>query len=295
MSKNYYYLVAGLTEYSLDSERKGFDAPGLRNMILEELTEQDREYVKLFYAFYDVENLMAALNGKTAFNALGMLSPDEIQAEITGRSADSEEDFESKLPAPVTAVVEAYRNRDNEEEKTGDEEQTDASLPVETRLWEAFYGECARSECRFLREWYAFDNTLRNICTAYIARDKELEIAGQLVGEGEIIEALSRSTSADFGLKNEIDYMEQIIALLDTKNIIEKEQQLDLIRWKKAEELSTFDYFDIQVILAYLAKINIIHRWVALDPERGKEMFDTLMRELSGSEAIRQAEAEANA
>lgn len=294
MPKNYYYLVAGLKEYSLDSERKGFDAPGLRNMILEELTERDQEYVKLFYAFYDVENLMAALNGKTAFNALGMLSPEEIRAEITGRSADPEEDFESKLPAPVAAVIQTYRDRDNEEE-TGDEEQASPHRPVETMLWEAFYGECARSECRFLREWYAFDNTLRNICTAYIARDKELEIAGQLVGEGEIIEALSRSTASDFGLKNEIDYLEQIIALLDTKDIIEKEQQLDLIRWKKAEELSIFDYFDIQVILAYLAKINIIHRWVALDPKRGKEMFDTLMRELSGGEAIRKAEDEANA
>ena len=74
------------------------------------------------------------------------------------------------------------------------------------------------------------------------------------------------------------------------KNIIEKEHRLDLIRWNKADELTTFDYFDINNILAYLVKVNIIHRWVALDRKRGEEMLRTLIRKLSDREILDRAE-----
>ena len=43
--KNYYCLVAGLREYALDAEVKGFDARAIREEILEELTEIGRAHV----------------------------------------------------------------------------------------------------------------------------------------------------------------------------------------------------------------------------------------------------------
>ena len=39
----------------------------------------------------------------------------------------------------------------------------DTSRPFEQALFEAYYGLCAASPSRFLREWSDFDRTLRNV------------------------------------------------------------------------------------------------------------------------------------
>ena len=58
------------------------------------------------------------------------------------------------------------------------------------------------------------------------------------------------------------------------------------MRWNEATELATFDYFDINAILSYLARINIVARWTQLDAARGREMFARLLAELDGKELI---------
>ena len=43
------------------------------------------------------------------------------------------------------------------------------------------------------------------------------------------------------------------------------------------------NYFDLDFILGYLVKVNIIHRWAALDPQRGREMLGRLVEGLTAS------------
>lgn len=277
MGRKYYYLVSGLTEMTLESDRKGFDAVALRDEIASEVSPRDREYIKMLYTFYDVENLIHAIKGRSTYNVLGNLSREEIEEELKNPE---------KLPESIGNVIRAYIKTSKEDEDEEEDKKIDTSRPVESALWEAFYTECAKSGNDFIRNWFDFDKTLRNIYTAYTARAKSLPIAEQLVGHDEVTEALSRSSAADFGLKNEIEYIDDIISLLDMKNILKKENRIDRIRWNKAEELTTFDYFDVDVILAYLVKVNIIHRWVALNPQYGREMFDRLIAELINKERL---------
>ena len=65
-----------------------------------------------------------------------------------------------------------------------------------------------------------------------------------------------------------------------------KKHKIDLIRWNEAVELATFDYFDINSILSYLSRVNIVARWTQLDAVRGREMFERLMAELDGKGLI---------
>ena len=67
---------------------------------------------------------------------------------------------------------------------------------------------------------------------------------------------------------------------------MEKERKIDAIRWNQAEELSTFDYFDINALLAYLVKVNIVARWTRLDDKQGREMLRRLMTSLDGRDLI---------
>ena len=77
-----------------------------------------------------------------------------------------------------------------------------------------------------------------------------------------------------------------IAAVNDETNLVEKERKIDAIRWNQAEELSTFDYFDINALLAYLVKVNIVARWTRLDDKQGREMLHRLMTSLDGKDLI---------
>lgn len=272
-STNYYTLVAGLREYALDADVKGFDARGIVDEILDGVSPADARQVRLLYAYYDCENLIALRNGCSAHNELGNLSREEVEEAL--RQPDL-------LPAEVAAVVRAYADPEGEQA-----ESIDTSRRFERSVMEAYYLACARSKSRFLREWSAFDRNLRNITAAVSARNAGLAGEEVTVGGGEVVEQLHRSSAADFGLRGELTYVDQLIsALSDEENLVEKEHKIDQIRWREAVELATFDYFNINAILSYLARIDIVARWSKLDERRGREMFERLVAELDGKELI---------
>ena len=78
---NYYTLVAGLREFALDSDTKGFDAKEIVSEILENVSSRDAAAVRLLYTWYDCENLVNFRNGRSAHNDLGNLTREEIEAE----------------------------------------------------------------------------------------------------------------------------------------------------------------------------------------------------------------------
>lgn len=104
------------------------------------------------------------------------------------------------------------------------------------------------------------------------------------MGTGDIESALARSSAADFGIKGEVAYVDRVmLAVADDSNLVEKENRMDAIRWEMADELTLTNYFDLDFILGYLVKVNIIHRWAALDPQRGREMLGRLVEGLTAS------------
>jgi len=280
MARNYYYLVAGLREYGIDTDTKGFDAVAIRDEISEELHASDREYLREFYTFYDITNIISLWNGKGNFNPLGNFSKEELEEEI--RQPEN-------LPRYISDVILAYKNKVKEDKSVEVDETIDTDLPFERTLWTRFYEACAQSGSPFIRRWYAFDMQLRNISSAYTARKIGRDIESELVGHDEINTALARNSSADFGLKAEIDYIDSLLQILENKNLVEKERQLDLLRWNVADEMTDFDYFTMNKILAYCVKINIIHRWMSLDKQIGYEMFRRLVEELTGREIVSRA------
>ena len=275
-STEYYYLVAGLRDWTLDSDTKGFDVREIIDEIVGELTKSDREAVRMLYAYYDCENIIARRAKRERHNQLGNLSAEQI-AEVL------EERNYSLLTPAVAKCVKLYVEADDEER---DEEVTlDASF--ERAIFEAYYRDLAESKVSFLKEWGAFDRNLRNIAAAIAAREAGRVVADVTVGDGEIVEQLKRSTAADFGLRGELPYVDSVIsAVSDEKNIVEKERKIDAIRWAEAEAMTSFDFFTINFILSYLVKVNIVARWTLLSPEVGPEMLNRLIKELDAKELV---------
>lgn len=272
--KNYYCLVAGLREYALDSDTKGFDAREIIAEILEEVSSGDAEAVRLLYGYYDCENIIALRAGRSAYNPLGNIPAEELEQELASPKA---------LPKAMAQVLKDYAATESEET-----EDVDLSLGFERALLTAYYEECARSKSRFVRQWAEFDRTLRNVTAAAVARSMDRRVDSVTVGKGDVVAQLQRSSAADFGLRGELTYVDAVLAAVnDEQNMIEKEHKIDLIRWEHAGELASSDYFNINAILSYLVKINIVARWSQLDPKRGRAMLDRIMAELDSKELIK--------
>lgn len=272
--QNYYSLVAGLKEYTLDADTKGFDAKEIVTEIIEDLSAGDAAAVRLLYGYYDCENIIALRASRSAYNPLGNIAYEELADEMASPKS---------LPESMARVVRAYADPEGE-----DAEGLDMSRSFEKALLTAYYEECAESNCRFLREWSEFDRTLRNVSAAAVARTSSRPIESATIGGGDVVDQLQRSSAADFGLRGEVSYIDAVIAAVnDEQNLVEKEHKIDLVRWEQAGELAGFDYFNINAVLSYLAKINIVARWALLDPKRGREMFERIMAELDGKELVK--------
>lgn len=271
--RNYYSLVAGLREYALDADTKGFDAKGIVEEILGEVSASNASEVRLLYGYYDCENILALRAGRSAHNPLGNFTREELEQELKAPRL---------LPQGIARVVMAYADPEGEEA-----EEIDTARRFETALFAAYYDACRRARSRFLRAWSEFDRTLRNVTAALAARAASRPVEEVVVGGGDVAEQLQRSSAADFGLRGELPFVDTVIAAMnDEANLLEKERKIDLVRWEEATELATFDYFNINAILSYLVRINIVARWARLDAARGREMFGRLLAELDGKELI---------
>lgn len=270
---DYYCLVAGLREYALDADTKGFDARAIVDEVIDGVSARDARQVRLLYGYYDCENLAALRAERTACNPLGLLTREELEEELRNPA---------RMPEAVARVIRAYADPEGEEAL-----EIDTTQRFERALFGAYYTVCEAAESRFLREWSAFDRNLRNIAAAVSARAAGRAVEETVVGGGEVVEQLQRSSAADFGLRGELPYVDAVIAAVNEEaNLVEKEHKLDLVRWREALELAVFDYFDIDALLSYLVRVNIVARWSRLDPARGRELFARLVEGLDARQLI---------
>ena len=92
--------------------------------------------------------------------------------------------------------------------------------------------------------------------------------------------ALIRSRARDFGISDEnIDFV-NIIQMFEIDNILDREMQFDNLFWKFLDEITFFNYFSIEKILAFLLKLFITERWLVLDKEKGQQIFNQFLDKL---------------
>ncbi len=83
--------------------------------------------------------------------------------------------------------------------------------------------------------------------------------------------------------------MDELISILDSDEMLSKERRLDELRWDKVDDITVFDYFNIDFILGYLVKVSIICRWMVLDKEAGRQMLDRLIEQLTPADVVEKA------
>ena len=133
------------------------------------------------------------------------------------------------------------------------------------KLDSSFYMHAFASNNAFIKDFFLYDLKVRNTKVGFINRR---------LGRPEGLDVLPEPGEEDFDGKAEVE------AVLEQDDILARERGLDKLMWNKADELVLMHLFDLDVILAFVARIMITDRWNKLDPQTGRELFRCLVDEI---------------
>ena len=145
-----------------------------------------------------------------------------------------------------------------------------------------FYAAALKHRNRFLREYFRFDLNLRNAKVRYLNAQLGRE-PDQDVMTGEDPEAEDVDIDGFRFTGGEFEEALKVDNILADKDLVSREKGLDDLLWDKIDGLSTFHYFDIEAVLAYIAKLHIVTRWLNLDEEVGRDVFRRLLKDVRGT------------
>ncbi len=266
MFRNYYhYFIAGLPDIFLDDTEVQFQMLDFKHELKEHLRPEDYKMVELLFLSYDNQKLLQFLDEDfDSTNTLANYSFEDYEVEFS-------DEKQGILPPYMYKFVEIFR----------DEEQSkNMTKSWEDLLTQMYYDYVLKTKNKFLRQWFEFNQNLNNILIGLNCRQYDLDPEKLLIGNNEITRAIIESNAKDFGLGVDLPYINDIITQAEKDNLLAREKGLDQLKWDKVDEITLFDYFTIEVILAYTIKLDIAYRWLELDEEKGREMFRKIINDL---------------
>jgi hypothetical protein len=272
ITRHYYYLVAGLPDIVPDDKKLHYTSLQLREYLREELHPDDFALVELFYLPWDHENLLNLIfKNKKGWDERGNFSLDLLEQLIDKKQFDVLD--LSVFPTYFIDFIELYH----------DEEDDFSPASAIHYLTSAWYDMMTGHRNEFINQVAAYRLNMGNIMLALNGRKHNIPFEDALLGIDEVTHALRKSRSRDFGLSSEISDIENIIQIFETDNILERELRLDNHFWHHLDEITFFNYFTAEKVLAFMLKLFIVERWFVLDKERGQQLFNQLLSELQSN------------
>lgn len=265
LSRNYYYLVAGLPDIILEQSKLSLTLQDFRKELQAHLHPDDYLLVETLFLTADNRNVLNILQKNIdEFDHTGKYTFDELEEELKEPEI---------LPGYLKTFISHF--------KAGQPLIPDMSW--EDQLTALYYDYSAQISNEFLRTWFEFERNIKNILTGFSARRHKIPVENLLIGNDTVTNAIRKSNARDFGLSSEFPFVEKLIQLNENSNLLEREKALDQLKWNYIDELNTFNYFSIELILGFVFKLTMVERWLKLDKKTGEEMFRRLVSDLENS------------
>ena len=269
MSKYYYYLVAGLPELTLEDSKLSYTVADFKAELYPDLSDEDRRLIDLFYLKFDNANVLKLLKDKdAAIDSRGNYSAEEL-AEFISSLKDGAEVADAVFPSYLSTFISEYFNTPAEDD-----------FLHEDRLAALYYAYAMKCRNKFVSSWFAFNLTMNNVLVALTARKFKMDIAPLIVGDTEVCEALRTSGARDFGLTGVVDFLDQLVNISETEELVEREKKIDQLRWNWMEEATFFNSFTVERLFVFLLQLEMIERWISLDKEKGNQLFRSIIATL---------------
>ncbi len=269
---NYYYIVAGLADLIPNQEKIATSLLDFKENLKEHLSAPDYLLLEKVFLNVDNQNVLNSLqkntipsSKKNTFLMGGKYSQDEIELKIKELSFDEEY---------LNRYVSAYQT---------EIPAVDGGLSWDDQLSSLYFEMMMQLQNDFLSAYYEFDMNVNNIVTALNVRKFDINEKNIFVGNNFVSDALRHSSLKDFGISGEFPIVEKMINIFEETNMVRRETAIDKIKWDYLDELNTFNYFTVEVVLAHVIKLRMLERWIMLDAKTGKQLFGQYINDLNGS------------
>lgn len=132
-----------------------------------------------------------------------------------------------------------------------------------------FYRGALSQHSAFLKTYFRFDLTLRNVKAEFLNN------------------ALGRQAGLDVISLEGFEADEETRCLAENifkdNDLLRREKSIDDAYWEMIDAATVTELFSIDAVLAFIAKLHIVERWLKLDDATGKEMFSRLISDIRGT------------
>ncbi len=314
---NYYALVSGLPNISVDQRKLPFTQRQFAATLEEQLTPGDLKWFNLlrfdaenrrlltYLAQLDKENEEQTaqkedLDDEAKTTATTAAQPEEEQLSLFTAFEESEirrivfaisrgkkPQLFDHIPSYIyTYLQERYQPvNEEEEERRGDNREesefVEYKLSKEDRLSAIYYQFALGQSKSFVKRWFRLNLNLRNVLAVYTTRKLGWDAKNLIVGDSAVENQMRTSTAKDFGLtEEELPYLAQMLSIAEEQDISKRERDLDLFRWKWLDDECFDKVFGIERLLSYYIQIGIIERWVDLNEVTGEKTFRNIVYSL---------------
>ena len=164
------------------------------------------------------------------------------------------------------------------------EEAIDFHL-LEDQLSASYFQEAMKCGNDFLASWFEMNLNMGNLLLTVNCRKYGLEKQNFIVGDNNVAVHLRQMRGREFLFDDSIEYMKELLHIAEEKEPMTREKRLDSLRWKWLDEQTFFTTFDIENVIAYLLRLEMIERWVKLDKLRGEKAFRQLVADMKQESA----------
>lgn len=272
---NYYCMIAGLPDIDLQDAKPGMTVEQMREQCEEQLTSQDKKLLFYFFLHTDCINLVKLLkNPEANIDQWGNFSREQLQDLITSAT---ELNFNvHRFPAFMSVFAREYAFNKDKADYFPEDEIAFQFLNYSIRT-------CPN---RMMRRWYKLNLDITNILTAMLARTQGWSVGNFVKGEGEVQEMIRENKTKDFNLAHELEYIPQLMKIVEEDDPVRKEKMIDAFKWVWLDERTFFEPFSMEAVFAYLCKLQMQERWAKLDVEQGKETFQRIIDNLRGEARV---------
>lgn len=280
---NYYCMITGLPDIDLPDAKPGMSIEDMREQCEEQLTSHDKRLLFYFFLHFDCVNLVKLLKNRDLESRPGTKASETPKADIDQWGNFSQEELCELIanasegdftvqgyPAFMSTFVREYSLN---KEKTG-------YFPEDEIAYQFLNYAAQTCPSRMMRNWYKFNLDLTNILTALLAREQGWNVGDFIKGEGEVQEMICDNKTKDFNLAQELDYIPQLMKIVEEEDPVRKEKMIDAFKWIWLDERTFFEPFSMEAVFAYLCKLEMQQRWAKLDVEQGKETFQRIIDDL---------------
>lgn len=261
MKTNYYFLASILPPLQIGQP------PEISDLELQNLTQvnvthrSDWEKVWGFRLYYDIQNIRS-LWREEPLNIHGNYDENELEEQLLVKSG---------FPGYVFDYLEAH-------ETDGDR------LRHFSFLLSSYFNEEIAKSSGFLKKYYSFERDLRLVLLGLRAKRLGWNLMNELQYEDPhddlVAQMIAQKDSPDYEPPEEYADIKALFAE-HAHDPLQLYQLIGEFRFQKINELLAIDLFSIDRIIAYIAQLIIVEKWVELDKKKGMEIVDTIVKEAS--------------